>query len=164
MSQSATPTDEDSSTENANGQDWFRLSAEKVASHLGVTLSEGLSRSEAQKRLRRVGPNQLRETRTVPWYDVLADQFKNVIMALLAGAAVISFVIGDMLEGLAIVVVMILNGGIGFLTEYRANRAMEALQKLGTQAAVLLRDGHKQTRPAADIVPGDVIKIGRAHV
>ena len=136
---------------------WCSMTAEEVAEEVGVDPEEGLTPREARRRLRRYGPNQLRKTETIPWYTVLADQFESAVVLLLAGAAIASFALGHTLEGLSIVVVILLNASMGFITEFRANRAMEALQKLGRIEGTVLRGGKQQRVSAIDIVPGDVI-------
>jgi Ca2+-transporting ATPase len=132
---------------------------EEAASALRVDPSAGLGPKEAERRLRAHGPNRLREVRAVPWWRVLAAQFRSIVVLLLAAAALISFLLGENLEGFSILVVILLNGGVGFVTEYRANRAMEALQKLGAQDAVVLRGGGRRTVSAADVVAGDVMLV-----
>ncbi|MHC4591242.1 MAG: cation-translocating P-type ATPase [Planctomycetota bacterium] len=143
----------------SGGRAWHTLAPESVAGLLGTDLAEGLRRREARRRLHVYGPNRLREARPVPWWRVLASQFKSLVVLLLVAAAVISFLLEENLEGISILVVILLNAGVGFATEYRANRAMEALQKLGAQEAVALRSGVRQTIPAADVVPGDLVVL-----
>ncbi len=138
---------------------WHTLSAGEAAQKLETDPAEGLSGKEARRRLSQWGPNQLRQTRQVPWWEVLVRQFKSLVVLLLVAAAVVAFSMQDVLEGISIVAVILLNAGIGFFTEYRANRAMEALQKLGAADAVLLRDGELRTVNAADVVPGDVLVL-----
>ncbi len=135
------------------------MTVEAAAAELGADAASGLSGREAQDRLRRYGPNRLRRTEAVRWWQVLAGQLKSVVVLLLAVAAVVAFAFGDSLEGLSIVVVILLNTGIGFVTEFRASRAMEALQKLGAADSVALRDGERRTLPATELVPGDVLVL-----
>ncbi len=136
---------------------WHAMPTGEVAGLLAAVVSRGLSAREAGRRLSRYGPNQLRRSRAVPWWRVLAAQFKSLVVLLLVVAAVICFFLGDNLEALSVVVVILLNAGIGFATEYRASRAMEALQKLGAQDALVLRSGTRLAVPATDLVPGDVV-------
>jgi len=135
------------------------LSVEEVDAELDADVEWGLGEKEARGRLSRFGPNRLRRTRTVPWWQVLARQFKSLVVLLLVAAGAVAFGMGDVLEGCSIVVVIFLNAGIGFFTEYRANRAMEALQKLGARDVTVLRDGKVRNMPATDLVPGDVIVL-----
>ncbi len=138
---------------------WHALPVASVAEQLGADIVEGLSGREVRRRLLRFGPNQLRRARSVPWWRVLAAQFKSLVVLLLVSAAVVAFAMEDVLEGLSVAVVILLNAGIGFVTEYRAGRAMEALQKLGAADAVVLRGGTRLTVPATDVVPGDLLVL-----
>ncbi len=142
---------------------WHELPVEEAAEKLKVDPEEGLSDSEAERRLQTHGPNRLREARQVAWWEVMVEQFKSVVVLLLVSAALISFAFGKNLEGISIVIVIFLNTGIGFFTEYRANRAMEALQKLGAADATVLRSGERKTIHAADLVPGDVLVLGEGE-
>ncbi len=136
---------------------WHAMEAEEAAEALQADPAEGLGEREARRRLQRYGANRLREARRVPWWRVLLAQFKSLVVGLLVAAAIISFGLGENLEGISIVVVILLNAGIGFFTEYRAARAMEALQKLGAPEAVALRGGERKAISATDVVPGDVL-------
>ncbi len=138
---------------------WHALPAADVARRLGADLDAGLAPREAAKRLRRYGPNELQAAEGVRWYVLLGLQFRSVVVLLLVAAAAVSFALGEVLEGVGVMVVIALNAGIGFLTEYRASRAMEALRKLGTPEATAFRGGKRKTLPAADLVPGDVVVL-----
>jgi len=140
------------------------MTAQEVASELRTDPKRGLKRFEARRRRSLYGLNKLRRAKRVSALKLLADQFKSLVVLLLAGAAVISFVISTMehenyLESLAIGVVVLLNAGIGFVVELRANRAMEALQKLGVQQTVVVRGGRRLRVNAHDLVPGDIVEF-----
>jgi len=139
---------------------WHVMPVETATAGLRTDVAHGLSPAEAGRRLRVHGPNALRRSYAIPWWWVLASQFKNTVAALLIAAAAVSlFWLHDTLEGISIIVVILLNAGIGFAMEYRAARAMEALQKLGSQETIVLRGGARHTIPAADLVPGDVVVL-----
>jgi len=140
-------------------QPWHVLDVAAAARLLGADPSTGLSEREAGRRLAAHGPNRLREARPVPWWRVLAAQFESIVVLLLLAAALISFGLGECLEGASIVVVIFLNTAIGFFTEHRAARAMEALQTLGSAEAVVLRGGARRALPADRLVPGDVLVL-----
>jgi Ca2+-transporting ATPase len=89
----------------------------------------------------------------------LANQFKSLIILLLAIAAALSFAFGEWIEGIAIAVVIFINGAIGFLTELRAIRSMEALRRLGSVSARVLREEQPQEIPAQQLVPGDIVLL-----
>ncbi len=137
-------------------QPWTREWRE-IAEQLGVNPEQGLSEAEAQKRLEKYGPNRLREAERKSTWQIFIEQFKSLIMGLLAAAAVLSFAFGEIVEGGAIVIVILINAVIGFVTELRAVRSMEALQELSSVDAKVRRDGQATEIPAEEIVPGDVV-------
>jgi len=108
---------------------WAKSSDEIVA-HYEVSVDEGLSEDEADRRRERVGSNTLREAEQRDWWNVLADQFKSFIVLLLAVAGVAAFALNENVEGVAIFVVLLINGLIGFVTEIRAIKSMEGLQEM----------------------------------
>jgi len=133
--------------------------AEQVAVALGVSRADGLSADEVRRRLEAYGPNQLRVTPPRSAWSVFVGQFRGLLVLLLAGAAALSAAFGQWSEALAVVVVLLLNAAIGFFTELRAVRSVEALRKLGAAHATVRRDGRLQTIEAADLVPGDVLLV-----
>jgi Ca2+-transporting ATPase len=127
-----------------------------VAEALGVDPQRGLTAAEARRRLAKQEPNLLRTVgRRSPW-AILLDQLKSVIVALLGSACLLSAFLGDWLEAAAIAAVLVVNTLIGFVTELRAVRSMEALRDLGRVQARVLRGGEEQEVPAEDLVPGDL--------
>jgi Ca2+-transporting ATPase len=141
------------------GPVWHTVPAEEAAGRLRVDLSVGLTEREARRRALRYGANRLREAPRVPWWHVLLRQFRSVVVLLLLAAAAVAFVLHDELEAVSILAVIALNAAIGFVAEFRAGRAMEALQRLGAGEAAVLRGGERRNLPAADLVPGDVILL-----
>ncbi|MFP4394186.1 MAG: cation-translocating P-type ATPase [Anaerolineales bacterium] len=137
-------------------QPWTREWRE-ITEQLSVDPEQGLSEAEAQERLEKYGANRLREAERKSTWRIFIEQFKSLIMGLLAVAAVLSFAFGEIIEGGAIVVVILINAVIGFVTELRAVRSMEALQELSSIDAKVRRDGQATEIPAEEIVPGDVV-------
>jgi Ca2+-transporting ATPase len=137
---------------------WSRA-AEEVLRAFDVSAGEGLRGDEVGARRRRYGRNQLSEPPPMSAWKVLANQFKSLIIGLLAVAAVLSFAFGDWMEGIAVLVVIAVNAAIGYFTEIKAIRSMEALRKLSNVSAKLLRDGEICEVPALDIVPGDIVLL-----
>lgn len=132
---------------------------EEVVADLGTDPQQGLSASEAKRRLESDGPNTLREQKRTSFLTILINQFESVIVWLLAFAAGLSFVFGELAEGIAIVVLLLINAGIGFYTELRAVRSMEALQKIADVQTRVRRDGEDQVIDAREIVTGDVVLL-----
>jgi Ca2+-transporting ATPase len=134
---------------------WTR-STEEVCKELGVSSETGLSSPEVRRRRNQYGFNRLREAKTKSAWLILADQFKSLMAILLAAASALSFTFGDWVEGLAIAAVIFINAGIGFFTELRAIRSMEALHRLSRVNVKVRREGKIQEIPAEDLVPGDI--------
>jgi P-type Ca2+ transporter type 2C len=128
-----------------------------VVGVLGVDPGRGLAAGEVATRRERHGANRLRRHETRSGWAVLLDQFKSVIVGLLAGAAVVALAFGETLEAAAIGVVVVINTAIGFFTEYRAVRSMEALRELGTVETRVRREEGVASIPAEEIVPGDIV-------
>ncbi len=137
---------------------------EAVLDGLSTAVAAGLTPSEAAKRRAQYGPNLLRRTRRRGALAILIDQFRGIIVWLLAGAAVLSFLFGEMNETLAIVAVIAINAAIGFGTELKAVRSMEALSRMARVAAKVRRNGHVAEIAAQDLVPGDVVLLDGGDV
>lgn len=137
---------------------WHTLSSEIVMSRL-KSAPTGLSRSEAARRLAEYGPNELQSVhRTSPW-TILFAQFKNVLIAILLVATVLSAFLGHPIEAIAIAVIVLFAVLLGFVQEYRADRAIEALRQMAAPTTTALRDGEEVEIAARDLVPGDVILL-----
>ena len=124
---------------------------------LQVDPGTGLESASITGRLARHGPNQLRRIRQQRLRDILLDQLRSIVVVLLAAASAVAMLIGDVAEGLAILAVIVINSAIGFLTEWRAVRSMEALTRLGRVETVVIRDGATIAVPAEALVPGDIV-------
>lgn len=128
-----------------------------TARQLDTSLEHGLAPTEVQQRLAEHGENSLPAHKHTPWWQLFFDQFKDFVVLLLVAASLISFLLGDTLEGIAILVIVLLNAVISLIQEKRADAAMEALQKLAAPDAHVLRGGARQTVPARGLVPGDIV-------
>ncbi len=125
----------------------------------GVRVDHGLLTAEVQKRQQLFGENQLTEAPPVPIWQKLVAQFKDLVIWILIFAAIISGAMGEWVDALAILAIVLLNGVIGFVQEQRAEQAMSSLRKLSAPTAKVVRDGIHQTIPASGLVPGDVIQV-----
>lgn len=119
----------------------------------------GLTAAEATDRLRRLGPNSLPSARRAPPWRLLVRQLTHFLALLLWAAAVLAVIAGMPELGVAIVVVVLVNGVFAFVQEYRADRAAERLRDLMPASATVRRDGHRLTVPAADLVPDDLVLL-----
>lgn len=120
---------------------------------------DGLTAGEARRRLERYGPNELQEARRISPWQILLEQFKNVLIIILLVATVISFFLGHGLESIVIAIIVLFAVLLGFVQEYRAERAIEALRQMTAPTATVVRDGEEVRLPARDLVPGDVILL-----
>lgn len=138
--------------ENAWTLEW-----KEVEKQLGSDAAKGLTSQEARSRLEKYGPNKLKERKKVSPLVIFANQFKNFLIALLVVATVISAAIGHVVDAIVILAIVVMNAILGFVQEYRAERAIEALERMSAPKARVIRDGKETNIPARDIVPGDVI-------
>jgi Ca2+-transporting ATPase len=145
---------------NATPSQPWAQTAEGIAQALGVDPARGLTLDEVRRRRERYGPNSLRSAQRRSAWQILAEQFKSLLVLLLAIAAVVSVIFGQVVEGIAILAVILINAAIGFFTELRAVRSMEALQQMATVDARVRRDGQIKEVPAEEVVPGDVLILG----
>ena len=130
-----------------------------LLSLLEVDPARGLDAREVHRRFALHGPNQLQERRPRSILSILFAQFRSVVVALLAGAAALAFLFGDLPEAVAIVAVLLINAAIGFLTEWRAVRSMEALREFGHAHTLVRRDGKVREVRAEALVPGDIVLL-----
>lgn len=138
---------------------YWASSATAVLEQFEVSPESGLSTQTVKERSKKYGSNRLKAARTKSVWIILTNQFKSLIIVLLGAAAVLSFIFGDILEGIAIAVVIGINTAIGFFTEFKAVRSMEALRRLGRVNSRVRRDNEVIEIPADEIVPGDIVVI-----
>ncbi|WJW76363.1 HAD-IC family P-type ATPase [Thiohalobacter sp. IOR34] len=143
----------------AQTDDWHALAAEAVLARLHSDVERGLSAEEAQARLRETGPNTLQAVRRTPWYRVLARQFVDVLIFILLIAATIAFAIGETGDAVTILAIVVLNGILGFVQEWKAEQALAALQRMLAPRCKVLRDGREQEIDARELVPGDLVLL-----
>lgn len=138
---------------------WYSVPADALARDLRSNLEAGLSADEVSRRQIRDGFNELPEAQPPSLLRLFLSQFTSVIVWVLIGAAAISGLLQDWLDGAAILAVVFLNGLIGFVQEYRAEQSLAALRKLSVAIARVLRDGLLRSIPARDLVAGDLVVL-----
>jgi len=136
---------------------WHSRTIQEVSEILGTDLSTGLTADEAQTRLSRYGPNELAERPRPGFWRLLLDQFDNFVVIILLVAAVVSLLLGEMIEAGAIMAIVILNAVLGVIQESKAEEALAALKKMAAPEAHVLRGGHRITIAAGQVVPGDIV-------
>ncbi len=130
-----------------------------MVAELDVDPARGLATSEVNKRQLRYGPNAIQEIRPRPAWRLLVDQFASIVIALLAVAAAVAWITGEALEAIAILVVLVINALVGFVTEWQAGRALDALRRQARTVSRVRREGFETTVDAEDLVPGDIIVL-----
>ncbi len=137
---------------------YFSQHADEVLAALESSTA-GLSEEEVRRRRQRYGPNRLTEAPPTPLYVIFLNQFKNFIIYVLLFAICFSLLIGEFVDSIIILAILLLNGSIGFFQELSASRSLDALKKLTRVQASVCRDGSWQTVVADDLVPGDIVAL-----
>ncbi|PLJ77342.1 cation-translocating P-type ATPase [Infirmifilum sp. SLHALR2] len=137
---------------------WHALSQEEVFERLRTT-PLGLSEDEARRRLEVWGPNRIEEEKRASPLRLFLNQFLNPLTGLLLFATALSVAIGETLDALVIVVLVLAGAILGFYQEYRAERALEALKKMASPLATVIREGEMKTVRSEEVVPGDVLVL-----
>ncbi|MDX2344843.1 MAG: HAD-IC family P-type ATPase [Acidimicrobiia bacterium] len=139
--------------------DWHDRPLANVIDFFKTDPDDGLTSATAQTRLAQHGPNELEEAPGPTWQAVLVGQFTDVLIGILFVAAVISFAVGEVVDAIAILVIVVLNGVLGFVQEWRAEKALEALRNMLELRCTVIRDGHRVEIDASDVVPGDIVEL-----
>jgi P-type Ca2+ transporter type 2C len=142
---------------------WYQLDPEDVLESQQSS-NNGLDSEEARRRLAHYGPNELIEKKRKPLWVMFLDQFRDFMILVLIAAAIVAGVIGDASDTIAIAVIVLLNAVLGFVQEYRAEKAMAALKKMAAPSATVIRKGHPESIPAEYLVPGDLLILEAGSV
>ncbi len=138
---------------------WYARPQDELGRELGVVLSEGLAEEEATRRLSVHGRNELPEAPPPSPWRILGSQFASLIIWVLIGAALVSGLLGEWIDAGAILAIVLLNGLLGFLQEYRAEQSLAALKTLAVTYARVVRGGVRRTLSSTELVPGDIIDV-----
>lgn len=139
-------------------ESWHSLKVDEVLQRLNTSV-EGLNREEAATRLEKCGFNELVAVGKVSPLRILLSQFKSVFILILLGATTISLATGHDVDASVIFAIVIVSALVGFTQEYRAERALEALKKMLSPTATVVRDGKETEIPVREIVPGDILVL-----
>ncbi len=134
-------------------------SIDEIVSGLQTHLERGLSRQEAAKRLAQFGANELSERPRPGFLALLWDQFNNYLVIILIVAALVSLALGEYVDSIAIMFIVVLNAVVGVIQESKAEQALAALKKMSAPSAQVIRDGQQLTIPGRDIVAGDIVLL-----
>jgi len=138
---------------------WHALEASDVVKALKTSPSEGLTSEEVSRRIGDFGLNELREAPRTTLLERIIEQFRSFLVLLLIGAAIVSALLGDYIEAAAILAIVVLNAVLGVIQEQRAEESLAALRKLAEPEVQVIRGGHRQTIPARELVPGDIVLL-----
>ncbi|RJQ71925.1 MAG: HAD family hydrolase [Desulfobacteraceae bacterium] len=144
---------------NAESTPYFSKPVDEVLRDLGTDPNSGLTDQEARRRLSREGPNALREAAQRKIGQILLDQFKSVVIIVLVMAGAVAFAFQHWAEGIAVAAVLLVNGVIGFATELKAVRSMEALRRMRSDTIRVWRDGQEREIDTELLVPGDMVVL-----
>lgn len=135
---------------------FYNLTAKETLKKLETT-TEGLSKQESEKRIKKYGKNELIVEIKSPAWLMFLSQFKEVLVLVLIVAGIISFAIGSFRDGIVMFVIVILNAIIGFIQEYKAEKIIDQLKELINSPAKILRNNETVEIPQGDLVPGDIV-------
>jgi Ca2+-transporting ATPase len=136
---------------------WHAMSNTDVLERLETPLEDGLSLEEVKTRQEKYGPNELTEAPPTSFWQMLWAQINSFVIYMLLAAALISALLGDTVEAIAILAIVVLNAIMGIIQESRAEASLAALKKLAAPESQVLRGGHRVSIPAAELVPGDIV-------
>ena len=142
---------------------WHTTELEEVFNHTG-TSGNGLAAADARQRLQEQGTNEIAAAKKRPAWLMFLDQFKDFMIIILIAAAVISGLVGDVTDTIVIAAIVILNAIVGFVQEYRAEKAIEALNKMAQTTATVIRDNAVATIPSAELVQGDIVLLEAGNI
>lgn len=142
----------------ANGI-WHSMEAAQVLKELDTDIHRGLTDDEVKKRLEKYGYNELKKEEKVSPFTIFINQFKNILIIILLIATVLSALVGEIVDAGLILVIVVFCAVLGFVQEYRAEQALEALKKMLSPTITVLRGGKEEEIPSKELVPGDVLLL-----
>ncbi|EXX85099.1 hypothetical protein BG53_09600, partial [Paenibacillus darwinianus] len=138
---------------------WHQLGQSALAEKLESNPQAGLTAAQAAERLNAYGRNELSEGKRISPLTLFLNQFKDFMVLVLVGATLLSGLLGEYLDAVTIVAIIVINGILGFVQEYRAEQSLRSLKALSAPTARVVRDGKVTEVPAALLVPGDIVLI-----
>ncbi|MFP4015390.1 MAG: cation-translocating P-type ATPase [Halanaerobiales bacterium] len=147
---------------NGNRKDnnsWHGVSSELIKNEFSADFENGLSSKEASERLEADGPNELAKKEGLTLWDRIVAQVSNFLIIILIGAAVISGILGETVDAIVIIGIVIINAVMGIVQESKAEKAMEALQEMSAPEVNVIRDGETKALPSRELVKGDIVQL-----
>ena len=143
---------------------WYQQTTTEVVQALGSDVNAGLSAQEAQARLAQVGPNELIEKAGRSRREIIIEQLSGVLTILLFIAVLVSAFLGDWIEAVVILIIIVLNAILGYTQEYRAEQSMAALKRMSVPNVRVRRGGAIQEVPATELIPGDLVILETGNI
>ena len=150
--------------EDSKPIDWYQMGGDAITEQLTVDATTGLSQDEAVKRVDQYGPNEISQGKKRSLFGLLLAQFSDFMILILIAAAVISGMVGEPTDALVIMVIVVLNALIGFVQDYRAEKALEALREMSASHALVRRGGEYTKVLASELVPGDLVLVEAGNI
>lgn len=138
---------------------WYARTPDEVGQFWQTSFADGLSSAEAKARLDKFGFNELVEKEKTAWWKRFLAQFQDFMVLVLLGATLISAFLGEYVDSITILLIVVMNAVLGFIQEYRAEQSLAALKKLAAPTARVIRNGMVQQVPARELVPGDILAL-----
>lgn len=139
--------------------EWHRLTPQEAIRRLNSDFENGLSAAEATRRFAESGPNELVERGGKSRWAILLEQFTGIMVVILIVSAIVSIILGETIDALVILIIVVLNAILGFTQEYRAEQVMAALKRMAVPHVRARRDGNLQEISARELVPGDILLL-----
>ncbi|MFD2760507.1 calcium-translocating P-type ATPase, SERCA-type [Lentibacillus juripiscarius] len=138
---------------------WYQMNADEVEQKLYVTTKHGLAGKQADERLKQYGPNRLESEKSVSKWLIFLKQFQDFMVLILLAATLIAGLLGEYVDAIAIMVIVLVNGFLGYFQEQKAEKSLTKLKEMSAPSAQVLRDGKWEKVPSQEIVVGDVVRI-----
>ncbi|MCF8010817.1 MAG: calcium-transporting P-type ATPase, PMR1-type [Clostridiales bacterium] len=139
---------------------WYQYDLNHLLKKLSTNLQKGLSDKDAEERKKSFGPNEIAHSPGVPLWQIFVNQFKDFMVIVLLAATLISVFLGEISDAVTIMIIVVINGILGMVQEYKAERSMEALKQLTAPEARVIRNGTERKVSAEKLVPGDIVFLG----
>ena len=142
-----------------SSRSWHAMEATAVVAELNADVQRGITPADAQSRLVQHGPNELTNEEKASAWELFFNQFKNILIVILIVATVLSAFVGESIDAVIILVIIVFCAVLGFVQEYRAERALEALKGMLTPMITVLRGGQEMEIASRELVPGDTLVL-----
>ncbi|SFB19530.1 Ca2+-transporting ATPase [Lentibacillus halodurans] len=138
---------------------WYQMDADVVEQKLHVTTKHGLTDRQVEQRRKQYGPNRLETEKNTSKWLIFLKQFQDFMVLILLAATLIAGMLGEYVDAIAIMIIVLVNGFLGYFQEQKAEKSLAKLKEMSAPVAVVLRDGTWEKVPSTEVVVGDVVRI-----